>query len=454
MEKYDSIIIGFGKGGKTLGGYLASKGEKVALIEKSEKMYGGTCINVGCIPSKSLVTSSEKSKEFLKTFQEKSSAYTDAINEKRKLVSTLRKKNFDKLNNNENITIYNGIGSFKSLYEINIENNNETKTIKGDKVFINTGSIPIKPNIEGIDNNPYVFFSEGLMELDTLPKELVIIGGGYISLEFASIYSNFGSNVTIIQHGDKFIPREDDDISKEIETILKNKGINIIYSAETEKINVKDDKAEIIFNIDSKQHSKEANAVLIATGRRANTDDLNLEEVGIETTKRGAIITNEFLETSQSKVWAMGDVVGGLQFTYKSLDDYRIIKAHLDGNTNYNEKTRSNIPFSVFIQPSYSRVGLNEKESIDKGLNIKVAKLPAAAIPKALVLNKPEGLLKAIIDNDTNKILGAMLLCEESYEVINIITSIMDMNADYTVLRDQIFTHPTMSESLNDLFNI
>lgn len=454
MEKYDSIIIGFGKGGKTLGGYLASKGEKVALIEKSEKMYGGTCINVGCIPSKSLVTSSEKSKEFLKTFQEKSSAYTDAINEKRKLVSTLRKKNFDKLNNNENITIYNGIGSFKSLYEINIENNNEIKTIKGDKVFINTGSIPIKPNIEGIDNNPYVFFSEGLMELDTLPKELVIIGGGYISLEFASIYSNFGSNVTIIQHGDKFIPREDDDISKEIETILKNKGINIIYSAETEKINVKDDKAEIIFNIDSKQHSKEANAVLIATGRRANTDDLNLEEVGIETTKRGAIITNEFLETSQSKVWAMGDVVGGLQFTYKSLDDYRIIKAHLDGNTNYNEKTRSNIPFSVFIQPSYSRVGLNEKESIDKGLNIKVAKLPAAAIPKALVLNKPEGLLKAIIDNDTNKILGAMLLCEESYEVINIITSIMDMNADYTVLRDQIFTHPTMSESLNDLFNI
>ena len=454
MKHFQNIVIGFGKGGKTLSAYLGSKGESVAMIEKSDKMYGGTCINVGCIPSKSLVTSSLKLKGKDLNLDEKKKFYKEAILEKRRLTGMLREKNFNMLDKNENITVFNGFGSFIDENHVQIKTDNETFSIEGDKIFINTGSSSVKPPIEGIDDNPYVYFSDSLMDLDEFPERLVIVGGGYIGLEFASMYSNFGSKVTIIQHGPLFLKRDDRDVADEIESIFKNKGIDIIFNAEIESISNKNNEAVINYTIDEVKNSLCADAVLIATGRKANTEGLNLDLAGVETTKRGAVKTDDNLQSSNPNIWAMGDVVGGLQFTYISLDDFRIVKNQLEGKMDYNLSNRKNVPFSVFIDPCFSRVGLTEKEAIDKGFNVKISKMPAAGIPKAQVLKNPVGLLKAIIDEDSNKILGAELICEESFEVINIIKLAMDLDLDYTLLKNQVFTHPTMSESLNDLFNI
>ena len=456
VEHFQNIVIGFGKGGKTLSAYLASKGESVAMIEKSDKMYGGTCINVGCIPSKSLVTSGLKLKGKKLDLEEKKIAYTEAIAEKRRLTSMLREKNFHMLEDNDNVTVFNGFGSFKDKNTVKIETNNDSFVIEGDRIFINTGSSSIKPNISGIDGNPHVFFSDGLMDLDEFPERLVIIGGGYIGLEFASMYANFGSKVTILQHGSLFLKHDDRDIADEIKSIFENKGIDIIVDAEIKSIDNDEEsnKAIINYNIKDDEKNISADAILVATGRKANTEGLNLEVAGVETTSRGAVKTDEFLQTTASNIWAMGDVVGGLQFTYISLDDFRIVKSQLDGNKGYSLLKRENVPFSVFIDPCFSRVGLTEDEARKEGFNVKISKMPAASIPKAQVLKNPIGLLKAIVDKDSDKILGAELICEESFEVINIIKLAMDLNLDYTVLRDQVFTHPTMSESLNDLFKI
>lgn len=454
--KFDSIIIGFGKAGKTLAGVLANNGEKIALIEKSKEMYGGTCINVGCIPSKSLVTSGLTKKYCGEiSFEEKAKNYKLAIGEKHNLTSKLRTKNYEKLANLKNITIFDGEGSFLSNKIIKIKRKSDSIEIEGDKIFINTGSTPRIPNISGIRDNPYVYFSENLMNLDKLPKTLVIIGGGYIGLEFASIYTNFGSKVTVLNHSEKFLKREDEDIANEIQLVMEKQGVSFEFGTEIESINKDESKklATVNFTQGGSSNSIESEAVLLATGRKPNIDNLNLSFAGVETNSRGAIAVDKFRKTNVDNIWAMGDVVGELQFTYVSLDDYRIISSQLFGDGSYDGSKRKNIPYSVFISPSFSRVGLNEKEAISKGYNIKIAKLPAAAIPKANVLKKPEGLLKAIVDKNNNKILGAMLFCEESYELINLIKLAMDLNIDYNIIKNQIFTHPTMSESLNDLFS-
>ncbi|RHO55628.1 pyridine nucleotide-disulfide oxidoreductase [Eubacterium sp. AM05-23] len=454
MKHYDAVIIGFGKGGKTLAGSLAGMGKKVAMIEKSDKMYGGTCINVGCIPTKSLVNSAKASViQKPGSYDEKNRLYWEAVEEKRRLTGMLRKKNFDKLNDLDNVTVYNGLGSFVSANRVKIETAEETFEVEGDQIFINTGSVSVIPPIKGIEGNPYVYTSDSLMELDVLPKRLAIIGGGYIGLEYASMYTDFGAEVTVYQIEDKLIPREDRDIAEAIQKAFEDKGVRFEMNVQTEEIENAGDEAVVHYKKDGTALSASADAVLIATGRKPNTDGLNLEAAGVEKTPRGAVKVDEKLRTSAPNIWAMGDVAGGLQFTYVSLDDFRIVKDQLAGSGKRASNDRT-VPYSVFIDPPFSRVGLNEEEAAAQGYHVKISKLPAAAIPKAQVLRKPVGLLKAVIDADTNKILGAMLFCEESYEMINIVKLAMDAGLDYTVLRDQIFTHPTMSEALNDLFAV
>ena len=450
--KYDAIIIGFGKGGKTLAGALAKQGKKVALIEKSAQMYGGTCINVGCIPSKSLVTSAKESAKHADApFEEKAALYANAIAEKIRVTTLLRGKNFDKLDSLDNVTIYNGLASFVSNTEVQVQTAAETFVLTGENIFINTGSTPVLPPIKGLRENPFVYTSEGMMALPELPRRLAIIGGGYIGLEFASMYTSFGSKVTVVQDGDVFLPREDADIAAEIKSVLEKRGVSFVTGAKITEIAGEQAFASVHFTKDSAEYQLEAEAVLVATGRRPNTDALNAAAAGVDLTPRGAVQVNEHLKTTAPNIWAMGDVVGGLQFTYISLDDYRIVLSQLNGG----EKTtanRKNIPYSVFLSVPFSRVGLNEQEAKDKGYNVKIVKMPAAAIPKAQVLRTTDGILKAVIDADSGKILGAMLFCEESYEMINLVKLAMDADLPYTALRDGIYTHPTMTEAFNDLF--
>ena len=454
MKKYDAIIIGFGKAGKTLAGFLAGKGQNVALIEESDKMYGGTCINVGCIPSKSLVNSVERlENKDLSTFTERKDYYEKSVDKKEALITALRGKNYEMLASKENIDIYNGKGSFVSNKIVNIEKNGENIQIEGEKIFINTGSETIIPNIKGLKESKNILTSKSLMELKELPRKLVIIGAGYIGLEFASTYAGFGSEVVIIDASDDILKREEKGAADRVKKILEAKGVTFYLNSKVEEIfDDENDSSIAISNGNGEIIQFNGDKILVAIGRKANTQGLELEKAGVQVDERGNIIVNEKLETTAPNIWALGDVKGGLQFTYISLDDFRIIRDNVYGNGNRSLNDRNVVPYTTFLSTPLSRVGLSEKEAIEKGFDIKVGKIEAMAIPKGKIEGKSEGFLKVVVDAKTDKILGATLLCNTSHEMINIIALAMKGNLPYQIIRDMIFTHPTMSESLNDLF--
>lgn len=453
MKKYDAVIIGFGKGGKTLAGFLAGKGQNVALIEKSDKMYGGTCINVGCIPSKKLVNSTKVLKDKgLSSIEDKEKFYAESIENKNTLIGALRGKNYEMLASKENITVYNGTGSFVSKNVVNVENNGENVQIEGEKIFINTGSTTIIPNIKGVKESNYVYTSTSIMELKELPKKLTIIGAGYIGLEFASMYSEFGSEVTVIDMGDRLMPREDEEIAERVKAILEAKGIKFLLKSKIEEISDRNDKGYVKISGENGESEVESDAILVAIGRKPNTEGLNLEAAGVKTDERGAVVVDETLKTTADNIWAMGDVKGGLQFTYISLDDFRIIRDNVYGNGSRTINDRNVIPYSVFINPPLSRVGMTEKEAVEKGYEVKTGRLEAMAIPKGKIEGVTDGLLKTVVDAKTDKILGCTLLCNTSHEMINVVAAAIKAEQKYTFLKDMIFTHPTMSEALNDLF--
>lgn len=456
MNAFDVIIIGFGKGGKTLAAEFAKRGQKVAIIERSDKMYGGTCINIGCIPTKTLVHQAKMASALKDaTFEERSEFYRNAVSVKESVTSALRNKNYHNLADNPNVTVYTGIGSFVSADVVAVRTATEEIRLTSKQIIINTGAETVIPPIEGVAGNPFVYTSTSIMELADLPRRLVIIGGGYIGLEFASMYASFGSQVMVLESYPELIAREDRDIAASVKETLEKKGIVFRMNAKVQSVNRVEDKAIVTF-ADSQTNEVfvlEADAVLLATGRRPNTKDLNLEVAGVEVDVRGAIIVDEYLKTTNPNIRAVGDVKGGLQFTYISLDDYRIVREDLFGDKERRTGDRNPVSYSVFIDPPLSRIGLNEEEARRQNRDVIVKKLPVMAIPRAKTLGETDGLLKAIIDKNTGKILGCVLFAPDSGEVINTVAVAMKTGQDYTFLRDFIFTHPSMSEALNDLFS-
>ena len=456
MNAFDVIIIGFGKGGKTLAAEFAKRGQKVAIIERSDKMYGGTCINIGCIPTKTLVHQAKMASALKDaTFEERSEFYRNAVSVKESVTSALRNKNYHNLADNPNVTVYTGIGSFVSADVVAVRTATEEILLTSKQIIINTGAETVIPPIEGVAGNPFVYTSTSIMELADLPRRLVIIGGGYIGLEFASMYASFGSQVTVLESYPELIVREDRDIAASVKETLEKKGIVFRMNAKVQSVNRVEDKAIVTF-ADSQTNEVfvlEADAVLLATGRRPNMKDLNLQVAGVEVDVRGAIIVDEYLKTTNPNIRAVGDVKGGLQFTYISLDDYRIVREDLFGDKERRTGDRNPVSYSVFIDPPLSRIGLNEEEARRQNRDIIVKKLPVMAIPRAKTLGETDGLLKAIIDKNTGKILGCVLFAPDSGEVINTVAVAMKTGQDYTFLRDFIFTHPSMSEALNDLFS-
>ena len=456
MNAFDVIIIGFGKGGKTLAAEFAKRGRKVAIVERSDKMYGGTCINIGCIPTKTLVHQAKIASGMKDaTFEERSEFYRNAISVKEAVTSALRNKNYHNLADNPNVTVYTGVGSFVSSDVVSVRTSTEEIMLTSKQIIINTGAETVIPPIDGVAGNPLVYTSTSIMELTELPRRLVIVGGGYIGLEFASMYASFGSQVTVLESYPELIAREDRDIAASVKETLEKKGIVFRMNAKVQSVNRVEDKAIVTF-ADSQTNEVfvlEADAVLLATGRRPNTKDLNLEVAGVEVDVRGAIIVDEYLKTTNPNIRAVGDVKGGLQFTYISLDDYRIVREDLFGDKERRTGDRNPVSYSVFIDPPLSRIGLNEEEARRQNRDIIVKKLPVMAIPRAKTLGETDGLLKAIIDKNTGKILGCVLFAPDSGEVINTVAVAMKTGQDYTFLRDFIFTHPSMSEALNDLFS-
>lgn len=457
MKTYDAIIIGFGKGGKTLAAELAKRDWKVAMIERSDKMYGGTCINIGCIPTKTLVHQAKLAQQRNDTsFEARQEFYRQAIQIKEEVTGLLRGKNYHNLADNPNITVYTGEGSFVSGNEVAVRMSDTTIRLKAEHIFINTGAETVIPRIEGVAESKHTYTSTSIMELTELPHKLIIIGGGYIGLEFASIYASFGSEVTVLEGFAELIPREDRDIAENVKNTLEKKGITFHMNAKVQAIHDTENGTKVTYEDSStgKRHEFGADAVLLATGRKPATSGLNLDAAGVKADERGTIIVDRYLKTSNPNIRALGDVKGGLQFTYISLDDFRIIRDDMFGNHKRSISDRDPVSYSVFIDPPLSRIGISEAEAKAKGLDIKVKTIVTTTIPRTHTIGETDGLLKVIVDANTRKILGCTLFCTESSEVINTVAVAMKAGLDYTFLRDFIFTHPSMSESLNDLLAV
>ncbi|EGQ2724307.1 FAD-containing oxidoreductase [Staphylococcus pseudintermedius] len=441
MNQYDLIVVGFGKAGKTLAKFAAQQGKRVAVIEKSAEMYGGTCINIGCIPSKVLVHDGIEAASF-----------NDAMQRKRDVVNALNSKNYHNLADEETVDVINMTASFKSAHAIDLLNaqGEAVQTIEGKNIVINTGAKSVIPNIKGIDTSQRVYDSKAIMDLTQQPKRLVIVGGGYIALEFASIFANFGTTVTVLERSDQILKREDAVIAQQVTEDLTQKGIQFIYNAETEAIEDEADVTKVVTN----QGTFEADAVLVATGRKPNTEGLNLEAAGVQLGQRGEIIVNDKLQTSVDHIYAVGDVHGGLQFTYISLDDFRIVKSQLFGDGKRILAQRGVVPYTMFIDPPMARVGMTATEAREKGYDILENQVAVNTMPRHKINNDTRGLFKAVVDAKSGQVLGATLYGQQSEELINIVKLAIDQQLPYAVLRDNIYTHPTMAESFNDLFNV
>lgn len=452
MKHVKNVIIGFGKAGKTIAADLSSRGERTVLIERDPKMYGGTCINVACIPSKKLADLAHKKPEAAHA----ADYYKKSIQEKKTLIAKLNEANYTNVNDSENTEVIDGEASFISENEILVKRNDGEEVIyKTERTFINTGSTPNIPDIEGLKlDGKRIHTSETLMDDEEFPETLTIIGDGFIGLEFASIYRQFGSKIRVLSHSGhhEFLKEMDQDIADVVLEALENMGIEFIFDAETTKVSETISGLELTYSKDGEDKKIETDKILIAVGRSPNADKLELENANVKLDEDGSIQINKHLETTTENIYAMGDVNGGAQHTYLSLDDYRIVTSDLFEDGSYNLSERKNVPNVTFIHPPLSTVGLTEDIAKANGYNVKVASIPVESIPKAKLLASTTGIYKAVVDADTDLILGTVLFGEEIHEVINIISLAMKAKLPYTTLANQIFTHPTMSEALNDLY--
>ena len=427
MKQYDAIIIGFGKAGKTLAAELSNRGWQVAVVERSSMMYGGTCPNIACIPTKTLVHEAGiAALLYHDDYPKQANLYKQAIGRKNRLTSFLRNNNYERLSKRPNVTVYTGEGSFVSANIIKVALPEGDIELQGKEIFINTGSTPI------------------------------IVGGGYIGLEFASMYAEFGSKVTLLEGGNRFMPRNDQDIANSVKEVLEKKGIEIHLNARAQSIHDTNDGVTLTYSdvSDGTPYFVDGDAILIATGRKPMIEGLNLQAAGIGVDAHGAIVVNDQLRTTVPHVWAMGDVKGGPQFTYLSLDDFRIIRDQLFGDKKRDIGDRDPVPYAVFIDPPLAHIGLTEEEALKRGYSFKVSRLPATSVVRSRTLKQTDGMLKAIVNDHSGKIMGCTLFCAEAPEIINIVAMAMKTGQHYTFLRDFIFTHPSMSEGLNELFDI
>jgi len=447
--KLDTIVIGWGKGGKTLAGALARAGEKVAIVEQSAQMYGGTCINIGCVPTKALIHDAEQHVEGMPASQK----FDNAVQRRDDLTALLRAKNYSMLNDLDSVLVLTGRASFTGPKSIKVRTEEEELELSAERIIINTGAQPAVPEIPGASIGGRVHDSTTIQHAP-LPKSLVVVGGGYVGVEFASMFGQFGSKVTVLDRGQRALSKEDADVASEVQSCLEDAGVTILSKAQVTGISQDSTSATVSFEVGGEPRQISADAVLIALGRTPATRELNLEAAGIRSGERGEVVVDEFLATSAEGVYALGDVTGGAQFTYVSLDDHRVLANHLLGDGTRSTKDRVAVPYTIFCTPPLSRVGLSEDQARKQGLRIKTAvkKVAAvAAMPRPKIVGDPRGIIKFVVDAQDDQILGAALMHVDSQEVINLVALAMRQGMAASQLRDQIFTHPSSSEALNEV---
>jgi pyruvate/2-oxoglutarate dehydrogenase complex dihydrolipoamide dehydrogenase (E3) component len=456
VDQYDAIVIGSGQGGKPLSIALAKAGWKTALIERA--LVGGTCINYGCTPTKTIVASarvaylSKRAADYGVHHDQVAVNLAEVRARKQKIVDDFRSGSERAIESTANLTLVRGQATFINSTTLEIRlNSGGTRTLSAPKIMINTGGRPANPSFPGCDLVKSLD-STSIMELEELPRHLMVVGGGYIGLEFGQIFRRFGSEVTIVQRGGHLLGREDPDVAEEIAKILHEDGVQFLFNTEPTSVE-RDQNGEIRLALKSRdgESAITGSHLLLAIGRKPNTEDLNLAAAGVETDSRGNVIVNERLETDVPGIYALGDVNGGPQFTHISYDDFRILRANLLENGDATTKGRL-VPYTLFTDPQLGRVGMTEIQAREEGRNIRVAKIPMNYVARALEMSESRGFMKAVVDADTSQILGCAVLGIEGGELMAMLEIAMMGRVPYTVLKDGVFAHPTLAESLNTLF--
>jgi pyruvate/2-oxoglutarate dehydrogenase complex dihydrolipoamide dehydrogenase (E3) component len=455
-EHYDALIIGAGQAAKPLAIALAEAGRKTAIIEREH--IGGTCVNEGCTPTKTMVASARVAALARRGADYGVQTGTLEVDmrqvrqRKRAIIDEFRSGNQRALEQ-AGVSVLMGEASFKGprALEVRLKQGGQ-QTLHAETIIINTGARPARPNLPGLERVP-VLDSTSIMELDHVPEHLLVLGGGYIGLEFGQMFRRFGSRVTLVQRGKQLLAREDDDVAAAVAAILREDGIEVLL--ESEALGVEpagEGHVQIRVRGPEGERSLRGSHLLAAAGRTPNTDRLNLTAAGVATDRHGYITVNARLQTSAAGIYALGDVKGGPAFTHISYDDYRILKTNLlDGGEATTEGRL--VPYTVFIDPQLGRVGLSEQEASAQGRRVRVASMPMRYVARALEVDETRGMMKAIVDADDGQILGFACLGLEGGEIMSMVQLAMLGGLPYTRLRDAIFAHPTLAEALNTLFS-
>lgn len=458
MEKrqYDGIVIGSGQGGKPLAVELANAGWKMAIVEKGE--VGGVCINYGCTPTKTMIASAraahlaQRGADYGVNTGETSVDLAVVRERKRKIVTEFRAGSEAGIHRTTGLELIRGVASFEGSDSLRVEQNDGPELlISAPKIFINVGGRPAIPDLPGLETVDYLNSSR-ILELGEVPEKLLVLGGGYIGLEFGQMFRRFGSEVTILQRGEYLLEREDEDVSIEVQSILAGEGVEFVLGMRASGV-AKSAAGGVMLRYEQGGETKEISGshLLVSVGRRPNSDSLNLDAAGLKTDARGYIPVNDRLETDVSGIYALGDITGGPAFTHLSYDDYRIVFNNLLGDGSRHTGDRL-VPYTMFIDPQLARVGLSEAQATAQGIDFAVAKMPLTHVARAIEVDETRGFIKALVDPKTKQILGCAVLSIEGGELMTVLQMAMENGAPYTKLRDGIFAHPTLSEALNNLF--
>ena len=457
---YDAVVIGAGQGGKPLAIALAKAGRKTALVEREH--VGGTCINVGCTPTKTMVASARvaymarRASDFGVDVGPVSVNMPAVRRRKREMVESWRAGAESRLAAVPGLDLVRGEAAFSGPRSLevqmtSIDGPGDVRSLTAEYIFINAGARPAVPALPGLDGVPFLD-STSVMELDIVPEHLLVLGGGYVGVEFGQMFRRFGSEVTIIQRGHALLAREDADVAEAVAAILRDDGLSLALGTRPVQVETGSDGwVTLTVDTSSGRSTVRGSHLLVATGRAPNTDRLNLEAAGIETDAHGYIVVDERLATGAPGVYALGDVKGGPAFTHISYDDFRILRTNLLESGSASTADRV-VPYVVYMDPQLGRVGLTESEARERGLQIRVAKMPMDWVARALEVGESRGLMKVVVDASTDRILGCAVLGIEGGEIAALIQIAMMGNVPAAELREAVFAHPTLAESLNNLF--